>query len=738
MSREHQVKVLTAATAKSYAAGNTYLEFDLLESLQKPDVFKVLTKNEPTCVKKRGIVLGQAFKINASTSVNIPELMTERLDLLGPIALSREETIKFLVRLGTSEISRVNLKRDAAYDFMKLFNEGQITDEYIEETARSMGYDEVRLENIHIEVSYYDSLKPEYINTGNKHGVRINRILINTMKSMELISFTSISSSSEIEECAERGGVLCIHSKVLNLIVGDAGISVDDERISSVLIRRNIDGLMNMLKDTMGLRTDTPAHFCDTKDERRGFRKDDVAYADELEAIFSLEKSSSIKLNIELRDSGIYFDIFKPNIEGWSASNMSEAYGAYADHCDWDDSEEKTKIVASCIDRFRLAIRILADECIKLKEYISESTGFLSSNDSASITCGKESESRRAGSSIRMSIRQDGDISSSDIMDLIGKVDGRIKVLPGSRVVPRLDKNEFTLTDDSGTREVKTLATINAANIAEFIGREIHLEGVDPLSIPPGAMSRLIENIRGRSEIRLKTRRFNSDERAQIKISFCDFSAIPDHIFEEMFSSMCGIEFVDSRPVYNSALRRVRYDGGASTILLPATDDITCVLRVPDTCVVSSKWSNNLAYIYSITRGDIMNAASIKELGANTVDPRVISDNTPPCRYFDLRLGWLLLGYDKEGIPIYSACGDRGRMSDLIKTGVENKNAKFSGETRIGRRKSTVGLSSLSLVIIGLKAEDNPTRLEYLRLAGTTSLSLKELSSIVAEGLKTL
>ena len=737
MSRENQVKVLTAETAKSYAAGNTYLEFDRLESLQKPDVFKVLTKNEATCVKKRGIVLGQVFKINASTSVHVPELMTERLELLGPIALSREETIKFLVRLGNSEISCVNFKRDAAYDIMKLFNEGQITDEYIEETARSMGYPEVRLENIHIEVSYYDSLKPEWINTGNKHGIRVNRILIHAMRAMELISFTSISSSSEIEECIERGGVLCINSKVLNLIVGDAGISVDDERISSVLIRKNIDGLMNMLKETMGLRTDTPAHFCDVKDERRGFRKDNVTYADELEAVFSIEKSSSIKLNIELKDSGVYFDIFKPNIEGWSASNMSEAYGTYADHCDWDDKEDRTKIVASCIDRFRLAIRILADECIKLKEYISEAAGLLSSSDSSSITCGKESESRKAGSNIRLSIRQDGDISSSDIMGLIGKVDGRIKVLPGSRVVPRLNKNEFTLTDDSGTREVKTLATINAANIAEFSGREIHLEGVDPLSIPPGAMSRLIENVRGRTDIRLKTRRFNSDERAQIKISFCDFSAIPDHIFEEMFSSMCGIEFVDSRPVYNSALRRVRYNG-APTMFLPATDDITCVLRVPDTCVVSSKWSNNLAYIYSITRGDILQASSNKYLGANTVDPRVISDNTPPCRYFDLRVNWLLLGYDKEGIPIYSACGDRGRMSDLIKTGVENKNAKFSGETRIGRRKSTVGLSSLSLVIIGLKKEDNPTRLEYLRLADTTSLSLKELSSIVEKGLKTL
>jgi len=97
MSRENQVKVLTAATAKSYAAGSTYLEFDRLESLQKPDVLKVLTKSEPTCVKKRGIVLGHVFKINASTSVNIPELMTERLELLGPIALSREETIKFLI-----------------------------------------------------------------------------------------------------------------------------------------------------------------------------------------------------------------------------------------------------------------------------------------------------------------------------------------------------------------------------------------------------------------------------------------------------------------------------------------------------------------------------------------------------------------------------------------------------------------------------------------------------------------
>ena len=737
MSRENQVKVLTAATAKSYAAGSTYLEFDRLASLQKPDVLKVLTKNEPTCVKKRGIVLGQFFKINAATSVHVPELMTERLELLGPIALSREETIKFLIRLGNSEISRVSFKRDAAYDIMKLFNDRQITDEYIEETARSMGYPEVRLENIHIEVSYYDSLKPEWINTGNKHGIRVNRILIHAMRAMELISFTSISSSSEIEECIERGGVLCINSKVLNLIVGDTGISVDDERISSVLIRKNLDGLMNMLKETMGLRTDTPAHFCDVKDERRGFRKDNVTYADELEAVFSIEKSSSIKLNIELKDSGVYFDIFKPNIEGWSASNMSEAYGTYADHCEWDDKEDRTKIVASCIDRFRLAIRILADECIKLKEYISEAAGLLSSSDSSSITCGKESESRRAGSNIRLSIRQDGDISSSDTMGLIGKVDGRIKVLPGSRVVPRLNKNEFTLTDDSGTREVKTLATINAANIAEFSGREIHLEGVDPLSIPPGAMSRLIENVRGRTDIRLKTRRFNSDERAQIKISFCDFSAIPDHIFEEMFSSMCGIEFVDSRPVYNSALRRVRYNG-APTMFLPATDDITCVLRVPDTCVVSSKWSNNLAYIYSITVGDIMHASSIKYLGANTVDPRVISDNTPPCRYFDLRNGWLLLGYDKEGIPIYSACIDRGRMSNLIKAGVENKNAKFSGETRIGRRKSTVGLSSLSLVIIGLKKEDNPTRLEYLRVAGTTSVSLKELSSIVEKELKTL
>ena len=738
MSRENLLTTLSPVTAKGYITGEgTCLEFDRLIKLQNPEVLKLFTRHEPSCMQKRVISFGQNFIIDSVTSKYMPELMTKSLIINGSIELSREDTIKWLISMASSdEIDIISLRRKAAESIVKIFNEGQITDEYLEETAKSMGftnYRSIRLDKLSIVVNQWETPDIKHISTTNNHGCRINRQIFNTLKNMDLLSYRSMSTNVSIEEHSERGGALKINSAILGTIVLDT----TDEGI-----KKSILGLMDIIKNVMGLRTDTPAHFSELRDPRRGFAANDVSCASNIESLFSLEQDSMIKLVIEMEDYGLYFSSFKTEIDEWSASNMVESYSAYSTHCDWDESAEKTEALVACISKIRYSVKLLATECINLKEYISESVKLKAIDDGPNIlmTLGAR---RPAFSDIRVSFKSYSDISCNDIMELMEHTDGRIKVAIGSRVIPRLDKNEFILTDDTGAREVKTLATLNACDITKFKGDHIWLEGVDPLTIAPGALTTLIENIRGRQHPKYSPYKFASHSymlAVNIRISFCDFSVIPDYILEEMFSSMCGIEFVDSRPVYNPSLRRARYDGAVkhdrrvSTTALPPTDDISCVIRIPDTCVMSSKWSNNLAYVYSITRGETAMAASIKYLGANTVDPLVVSDNTPGCHYFQVRnlhgIGTLLLGYDEKGIPIYSRCEDSGRLSDtLIRDGLVNKNSKFSEEIRIGRRKSWIGKSAISLVIIGLKVQDNLTREEYLRI--DSSLSLKELVAIV-------
>jgi hypothetical protein len=738
MSRENLITTLTPATAKGYISGEgTCLEFDRLIKLQNPEVLKLFTRHESSCMVKRVISFGPNFRIDSVTSKYMPELMTKNLIVQGPIDLSREDTIKWLISMSYfGEIDTISLRRSAAESVIKLFNEGQITDEYLEETAKSMGltdYKAIRLDKLSIVASQWETPELKHISTTNNHGCRVNRQIFKTLKNMDLLSYRSMSAGVSMEEHSERGGALKINSTILGTIVLDT----TDEGI-----KQSILGLMNIIKNVMGLRTDTPAHFFELRDPRRGFAANDVSCAGDIESWFSLERDSMIKLVIEMEDYGFYFSSFKTGIDEWSASNMAEAYSAYSTHCEWDESPEKTEALAACIAKIRYSVKLLATECINLKEYISESVKLRAIDDGPNIlmTLGVR---RSTCSDIRVSFKSYSDVSYTDIMELMEHTDGRIKVALGARVIPRLDKNEFILTDDTGAREVKTLATLNACDIVKFKGDRIWLEGVDPLTIAPGSLTTLIENIRGRAASKYDPYRFASSSyapQANIRISFCDFTVIPDHILEEMFSSMCGIEFVDSRPVYNSSLRRARYDGAVkhdgrvSTTALPPTDDISCIIRIPDTCVMSSKWSNNLAYVYSITRGETSMAASIKYLGANTVDPLVVSDNTPSCPYFQIRephrLGTLLLGHDEKGIPIYSRCEDSGRLSDtLIRKGLENKNGKFSKEIRIGRRKSWAGKSAISLSIIGLKVQDNLTREEYLRV--DSSLSLKALGAII-------
>lgn len=730
MSRENLLTALSPVTAKGYITGEgTCLEFDRLVKLQNPEVLRLFTRHETSCMRKRLISFGQQFKIDLVTSKYMHELMTANLVISGPIDLSREDTIKWLIKMGNSEeIDTVSLRRTAAEHIVKLFNEGQITDEYLEETAASMGYADykgIRLDKLSIVANQWETPGVKHISTTNNHGCRINRQIFKVLKNMDLLGYNSMSASVSMEESSERGGVLKINSCVLGVIMPD---QTEDG------IRQSVLGLMDIIKNVMGLRADKPSHFIEIRSPRRGFAANDVSCADKIESLFTLERDSMIKLLIEMEDYGLYFSNFKTNIDEWSASNIAESYSGYSTHCEWDESKEKTEALVACISSIKYAVKLMATECIKLKEYVSDSTKFYTLDDG---TLNNAYTRRSTCSDIRVAFKSYSDVSYSDIMELMEHTDGRVKVSLGTRVIPRLDKNEFILTDDTGAREVKTLATLNADNLAKFKGAHIWLEGVDPLTIAPGAMTALIENVRGKAFPIFKPYRFASSSysaNANIRISFCDFSVIPDYILEEMFSSMCGIEFVDSRPVYKSSLRRVRYNGGASTMLLPPADDITCVLRIPDTCVVSGKWSNNLAYVYSITRGETALAASIRYLGANTVDPMVVSDNTSTCPYLPVRnthgSRMLLLGYDEKGIPVYSRCDEKGRLEDtLLREGLVNKNGKFFAETRIGRRKSNMGISAISLAIVGLKVQDNLTREEYLRI--DSSLSLKELGAIV-------
>jgi hypothetical protein len=399
------------------------------------------------------------------------------------------------------------------------------------------------------------------------------------------------------------------------------------------------------------------------------------------------------------------------------------------------------KLISQRIQDINFINKALAEECKLLSEDIEE----------AVKNRRPFSHERNASTSV-FSCTINDDIYDKELVDYLTKnVTGKLVVRQGLRAIPCLDSDKFTLIDDIGI-EVKKEVLNGPFNFKEFKGKNIVLGNIDPKKVVPGDLSRLISNLRKSIYIVGDTEETHG--KSEGVLMFCEYSTIPDYIFEELMMSMAGIEIKDGR-IYPSFLD----DARGLSLSKQNYNDIDITIFIPDTCKISAKWANNLHMLKLKIQKSVDEARIViqplincftKNIGVSDID--ITSDInsgvayskrcrlTPTSTCSATFIDSIFMGYDELGIPLYGACGPSDGVAETARGGnlkelypeLEDKNGMFGKITAVGRKRIRRGSHNICIYIRGLTKESALIRSSTLELAKITESLVPSLEAAMS------
>lgn len=750
--REHNLQELTCKAAMRYGVSDAgVLSFDRLGSAVSDKNLIYLTRAYRDSRQKQ-IISYPNFRITKHNMYFIANMNCKELQLAGKIDLSREDLIKFLYVLSKSNFNVVRFSHESSTKICEMLNIKKITMEELLELGK-------------VAISEYESVCDSMTELPPKIGIKdwrdsiISHAIVDYYVNLQLFkfdgSFNGGSLLTNLGHCDE------INYIVMQILLNDCNISLGwsrrparavgsgclghikiDYRIVDELMSHNtpdmdteegrkeaksrIDCFISMFKDYIGIEEVTNDSSVVNK------FKEAHEFSGDFDSIFKEEK---INLQVTYNMEGSSFlrgepisanpasDTSCTDEHNVYADNMQELYSrANSQYCKSAEylmtNKTARKRLISRINKYRYLNNTLFEACKMLAVDIDQAIR-LSSVYSTSESPYKCTDPHN---SCLFSCVVEGDVCSMKEADMyMSMCTGSFTMTNQSiRILPNVDPDQFTLVDNFGNVATKPYAT-GPFPFESYRGGNIIITNVDPSKVHKGCLFTLINRIRENRSYRS----FNFQNPSVI--SFCEFTVIPDYIFEEFFKAMCGMVTEADTDRIQSTDDEAR---GISTYK-QIIDDISFAIAIPSSCQISPRWGNNLIHL----RKGISQCKSTDDyisMGANHIE--ISSSNISESYYLgnvrshvyngiigDIKHIKVLLGHDDDGVPIYYANNTATKaLEDRAKTlssmGIlEDKNIKINKDIKIGRRKSSVGKDTISITVMGLQAKDIELRLKVIR-----------------------
>jgi hypothetical protein len=746
MSREHVVEILSVASAKKYAKSvDKHFSFANLKSLEKPDTLRWLTSQNPECSEKISIGLGDNFKITKDNRLYIKHLHTVHLRICGDIELDYNETLEFMHELACSPIKSIEFCRSASIHILKTINTKSIDDAVlIEMISRIPSKSPPIYDKIIIEGSYsYRSDDLRNIVTTHDHAPAINRILVDfacSSDGMSIIRHNNYATTAEqVVEIAVRTGIA-------DEVVGDAPLLTETDKS---VAREKIKGLFNIIKRSIMFKDIVTGEYL-FKTVNITDLKGHSSVDEFIKAVDTNKLALHVSVSFITEESYLSSKYLREAMAVVGENDMVSRFIRDSESIQEQSSryavigrklfrkEGIRKLISQRIQDIKFINKVLAEECKLLSENIKEAV----KNRRA------VSPKRNASTSIFSCTIHD-DIYDKEFIDyLTANVTGKLVVRQGLRAIPCLDSDKFTLIDDVGI-EVKKEVLNGPFNFKEFKGKHIVLGNIDPKKVVPGDLSCLISNLRKSIYIVGDTEETHGTSEGVLM--FCEYSTIPDYIFEELMMSMAGVEIKDGR-IYPSFLD----DARGLSLSKQDYNDIDITIFIPDTCKISAKWANNLHKLKLKIQKSVEEARIVsqpltncltKNIGVSDIDITSDIDNgvayskrcslTPISACSVSFTDNIFMGYDELGIPLYGACGPSDGMREVNRTGslgelypeLEDKNKMFGKITAVGRKRIRRGSHNICIYIRGLTKESAFIRSSNLELIKITESLVPSLEA---------
>lgn len=762
--KEHNVTDLTCKAAMRYGASDIgVLSFDRLSSAVNDKNLMYLTRAYSESREKQ-IISYPNFKINKNNMYYFANMNCKVLEMAGNIDLSREDLLKFLFVLSKSNFNIVRFSHESSSRICEMLNIKKITIEELLELGKKA---------VSEYESFCDSMSdlPPKIKSKDWKDSIISHAIVDYFVDLNVLRFDGSFHGSRL--LTNLGHCDVINDMIIRIILNDSNVDLGwvnktsgksagaqghiniDYRIVDLLMSYNppdmetsegrkeaksrIDCFIAMLKNHIGIEKVIKQNESEVDGDCEAINKfkETHRFCGDFDSIF-LEKKIIVSVRYTMEgESFLGGEPIDASVVEKSPSDLyTDEHNTYSNNmveiytkANGEFGGSTRNLMTNKVARKRLINRI--NKYRYLNNTLFEACKMLSVDIAQAI---KLSPVYRTESSLYNCTDPNSHCVFSCKVDRVDictleEADMYMSACTGSflmasdniRVLPTVDMNEFTPIDSFGNIATKPYPT-GPFPFETFRGSNIIITNVDPTKVAKGSIFTLIN--------RLRHNRLLKDfiyPKLSV-ISFCEFTEIPDYIFEDFFKAMCGM-------VTESGVDRIQSTDdearGISTFK-QASDDISVAIVIPSSCYISPRWGNNLIHL----RKGISKCTSTADyiaMGANHIE--ISSSGLAETSYFnevkpyvytgcylDVKSMKVLLGHDKDGVPVYyseenpgtAAAERRAKLLSSIKV-TEDKNIKINEDIKIGRRKSSVGRDVISITVNGLHAKDISSRISVLK-----------------------